>query len=138
MLSAEVVEQMKPRLSEENFHHTVAALIDSMPGEGLAQAARAAIKTIALAQRQAAVLGGMLAAADAKVWQPDPIEAPLLLILAQQASWSEEYLDFVKQLAPNAEIHVLPGVSHFIMVERPAEFDSLLLAFLEKNKFLQR
>jgi pimeloyl-ACP methyl ester carboxylesterase len=43
----------------------------------------------------------------------------------------------VKQLAPNAEIHVLPGVSHFIMVERPAEFDSLLLAFLEKNKLLQ-
>jgi pimeloyl-ACP methyl ester carboxylesterase len=137
MLSDAVVEQMKPRLSEDNFRDTVAAMIDGMPGDGLAQAARAEIKTMAVAQPHAAVLGGLLAAADAEIWRPDPIDAPLLLILAEQPSWNEEYLGFVKQLAPNAEIHVLPGVSHFIMVERPAEFDSLLLAFLEKNKLLQ-
>jgi pimeloyl-ACP methyl ester carboxylesterase len=137
MLSDEIVEQMRPRLSEDKFRDTVAAMIDSMPGDGLTAAARAEIKTMAVAQPHAAVLGGMLAAADAKIWQPDPIDAPLLLILAQQPSWSEEYLAFVKELAPNAEVHILPGASHFIMVERPDEFDSLLLAFLEKNKLLQ-
>jgi pimeloyl-ACP methyl ester carboxylesterase len=136
MLSSEIVDQMKPRLSEEKFRDTVAAMIDSMPGDGLTASARAGIKTMSLAQPQAAVLGGLLAAADAEIWRPDPIEAPLLLILAEQPSWNEEYLNFVKQLAPKVEIHVLPGVSHFIMLERPAEFDSLVVTFLEANKIL--
>jgi pimeloyl-ACP methyl ester carboxylesterase len=137
MLSGEIVEQMKPRLSEEKFRDTVAAMIDGMPGDGLAQATRAEIKAMGLAQPHAAVLGGLLAAADPKIWEPDPIETPLLAILAEQPSWNEEYLAFVKQLAPQVQIHVLPGVSHFIMVERPGEFDSLLLAFLDENKLLE-
>jgi sigma-B regulation protein RsbQ len=137
MLSEKIVEQMKPRLSEETFHDTVAAMIDGLPGEGLPQATRAEIKAIGLAQPHAAVLGGLLAAADPKIWDADPIAAPLLLILAEQPSWNDEYFSFVKQLAPQAEIHVLPGVSHFIMMERPAEFDSLLLSFLETNKLLE-
>jgi pimeloyl-ACP methyl ester carboxylesterase len=136
MLTEEIVEQMKPRLSEEKFRETVGAMIDGMPGDGLSPAARAEIKAMGLAQPQAAVLGGLLAAADPKIWAPDPIEAPLLLILAEQPSWNEEYLGFVKGLAPQAQIHVLPGVSHFIMVERPAEFDSLLLSFLEAHGLL--
>lgn len=133
MLSDEIVAQMKPRLSEENFRETVAGFIDGMPGEGLNEAARAEIKTIALDQPHAAVYGGLIAAGDPAVWEPDPIEVPALLILAEQPSWDQEYLDYVRKLAPRAEIHVLPGVSHFIMTERPGEFDSLLTAFLEKN-----
>ena len=136
MLTDKIVAQVKPQLSEEKFRETVAAMIDAMPGDELPQDTRAEIKTIGLAQPHAAVLGGLLAAADAKIWDPDPIEAPLLLILAAQPSWNDEYLNFVKQLAPQAEIHVLPGVSHFIMMERPAEFDSLLLGFLDKNNLL--
>ena len=136
MLTAEIVEQMKPKLSEEQFRDTVGAMIDGMPGDGLAPASRAEIKAIGLAQPHAAVLGGLLAAADPKTWEPDPIEVPTLVILAEQPSWSERYLSFVKQLAPQAQIHVLPGVSHFIMMERPSEFDSLLIAFLEEHKLL--
>jgi pimeloyl-ACP methyl ester carboxylesterase len=137
MLTEEIVEKMKPRLSEETFRETVAAMIDGMPGDGLAPAARAEIKAMGLAQPHAAVLGGLLAAADSKIWEPDAIEVPILIILAEQPSWNEEYLNFLKQLAPQAQIHVLPGVSHFITVERPAEFDSLLLAFLEKDGLLK-
>jgi pimeloyl-ACP methyl ester carboxylesterase len=135
-LTDAIVEQVKPQLSEEKFRDTVAKMIDGMPGDGLTPATRAEIKAIALAQPHAAVLGGFLAAADPKIWDQDSIEVPLLLILAKQPTWSEEYLQFVKQFVPQAQLHVLPGVSHFIMVERPAEFDSLLNAFLDENKLL--
>lgn len=137
MLTDEIVEQMKPRLSEENYRETVAGFIGGMTGEGLGEAARAEIKTMALDQPHAAVYGGLMAAAESAVWEPDPIEAPTLLILAEQPSWDEEYLDFVRKLAPQAEIHILSGVSHFIMTERPGEFDSLLATFLEKNDILR-
>jgi pimeloyl-ACP methyl ester carboxylesterase len=137
MLSGEIIEQMKPRLSEQNYRETVAGFIDGMAGSGLDESSRAGIKTMALRQPHAAVYGGLMAAADAKVWEPDPIEAPLLLILAEQPSWNQDYLDFVKQLAPQAEIHILPGVSHFIMTERPEEFGSLLTAFLESHNIIE-
>jgi pimeloyl-ACP methyl ester carboxylesterase len=137
MLSSEIADQMKPRLSEQNFHETVEGFIDEMPGDGLDEAARDEIKAMALAQPHAAVYGGLMAAVDAKTWEPDPIQVPLLLILAEQPSWNDEYLSFVKELAPQAELHVMTGVSHFLMVERPAEFDSLLIAFLEENELLE-
>ncbi|MEX2300041.1 MAG: alpha/beta hydrolase [Bryobacterales bacterium] len=137
MLNDEIIEQMKPRLTKQNYRETVAGFIDGMAGNGLDEASRAGIKTMALRQPHAAVYGGLIAAADAKVWEPDPIETPLLLILAEQPSWNEDYFDFVKQLAPQAEIHILPGVSHFIMTERPEEFDSLLTAFLESHNILE-
>ncbi len=137
MLTAEIIEQMKPRLSEENYRETVAAFIDEMPGEELSEAARDEIKAVALDQPHAAVYGGLIAAGDSAVWEPDPIEVPTLLILAEQPSWDEEYLAFVRKLVPQSEIHILPGVSHFIMTERPDEFDSLLTSFLDKANLLE-
>jgi len=137
MLTGEIVEQMKPRLSEENYRQTVAGFIDGMTGQGLDETARAEIKTMALDQPHEAVYGGLIAAADDKVWEPDSIEGPVLLILAEQPSWDEEYLGFVKQFVPQAEIHILSDVSHFIMTERPKDFDALVTAFLEENKILR-
>lgn len=137
MLTGEIIDQMKPRLSEENYRETVAAFIDEMPGQELSEAARDEIKAMALDQPRAAVYGGLVAAGDSTVWEPDPIEVPTLLILAEQPSWDEEYLAFVRKLAPQSEIDILPGVSHFIMTERPGKFDSLLTSFLEKNNLLE-
>ena len=59
--------------------------------------------------------------------------APTLLVLAAQPSWNEEYIEFVTELAPRAEIHVMQGVSHFLMMERPRQFHALVTEFLERN-----
>lgn len=134
MISAALAESMKKRLSAETFREIVAGFVDQMPGAGLEQQTRQRIRAIAVSQPQEAVLGGFLAAADSAVWEPDPIEVPLLLVLATQPSWDEEYLAFVKSLAPQAQIEVWEGVSHFLMMERPGEFDSLLERFLNENE----
>ena len=38
----------------------------------------------------------------------------------------------VKALYPNAEYHTIPGTAHFLMMEKPAEFNQLLKAFAEQ------
>jgi pimeloyl-ACP methyl ester carboxylesterase len=37
------------------------------------------------------------------------------------------------RLIPNAELHVFPNCGHWAMIERKAEFESLVLAFLQRQ-----
>ena len=136
MVTDEIAAGIKARLAADTFQETVFSMIDGVPGDGLSPRAREDIKEIGLAQQHAAVLGGFEAILDTKIWEPDPITAPTLLVLAAQPSWDEEYLDFVKGLAPQAEIHVLEGASHFLMMERPEEFRGLVTGFLKRNGLL--
>lgn len=73
-----------------------------------------------------------LASLDAEVWKPDPITVPLLMVNAAQPSWSAEYVEFVKGLAPGVEYVEWQGASHFLMCERPVEFLTALDAFLAR------
>ena len=136
VFTAEMADEMKVRLSGDDFLKIVAGFVEAMPGDELSEAARARIKEIALAQPHAAVLGGFEAAVDPEIWKPDPIDVPILLALAAQPNWNDEYLAFVKQLAPHAQIHVMDGVSHFLMIERPEEFAALVTGFLDRNELL--
>ena len=72
---------------------------------------------------------GML---DDAVWTEDPISVPLLLLLAPSAEWDAGYEAYVRKLAPTMEIVRIPGTGHFLMLEKPAEFNAALLAFLGK------
>jgi len=38
---------------------------------------------------------------------------------------------------PNLDLQVWEGVSHFLMMEKPREFNEAMKAFLIKNKFLK-
>jgi pimeloyl-ACP methyl ester carboxylesterase len=41
----------------------------------------------------------------------------------------------VKKAFPNADYVQVAGTGHFVMMERPEEFNRLLIAFLEKVKY---
>lgn len=69
---------------------------------------------------------------DDAVWTADPISVPLLLLLAPSPMWDEGYEAYVRKLAPAAEFVRIPGTGHFLMLEKPAEFNTALLAFLGK------
>jgi pimeloyl-ACP methyl ester carboxylesterase len=43
-----------------------------------------------------------------------------------------EHAEYIAQSIPNAELVVLPGVSHFAPLQRPEQFNDALLAFLRR------
>ena len=43
--------------------------------------------------------------------------------------------DYMKTRFPDLEYHEIPGTGHFLMLEKPAEFNRLLKAFLDRQKF---
>lgn len=96
------------------------------------------IKTLMLRTPQYVAVSEFEATADLALWKPDKIDIPVLMILAKQPVWTAEYEQFVRGLAPKLDYQVWENVSHFVMMEKPREFNAALLAFLEKNQLLPK
>jgi sigma-B regulation protein RsbQ len=64
---------------------------------------------------------------DPEFWEPDVIQKPLLAILSPTNPMKEEVL---RQRFPVAEMAVVRNAGHFLMMEKPGEFNTVLLEWL--------
>jgi pimeloyl-ACP methyl ester carboxylesterase len=94
------------------------------------------IKAMMLKTPQYVAVSEFEAIADEDLWKPDPINVPVLMILAKQPAWTPEYEQFVRKLAPKLDYQVWQNVSHFLMMDKPREFNAAVLKFLEQNHLL--
>ena len=78
------------------------------------------------------------ATADEDLWKPNKIDVPVLMILAKQPAWSPEYEQFVRGLIPKLDYQLWENVSHFLMMEKPREFNAAVLKFLDQNHLLDK
>jgi pimeloyl-ACP methyl ester carboxylesterase len=77
---------------------------------------------------------GML---DDKIWTNDQIKVPVLAVMSGSGQWAADTKDFYQTIAPNLDFQMWAGVSHFLMMEKPYEFNSAVQYFIVKNKLLQ-
>lgn len=95
------------------------------------------------------VLGGMLATPqnvlvsamesmnNEALYDTDKINVPVLAILAKSPFWPADTEQFLGSLAPELEFHMLEGVDHFLMLEKPKEFNETVIAFVNKEKLFK-
>lgn len=76
--------------------------------------------------------------ADEKVYEEDPIKVPVLAVLAKSPFWPADTEQFLRSLAPQLEFYMWADVSHFLMMEKPQEFNQTLQGFLSKNRLLKK
>lgn len=81
-------------------------------------------------------IGAMQGLSDEQLWKADPINVPVLAIYDDSAGWPADTESFIRSLAPRLEYQSWKGVSHFLMMERPLEFNGQLKMFLMKHKIL--
>jgi pimeloyl-ACP methyl ester carboxylesterase len=119
----------------EGWQQAVAGFVDSMPAPALPVAIRDEVHEMAMAQSQRTVVGGLEAALDETIWTDDPIEVPLLVLLAEQPSWTSEYETAVRALSPSVDYRVWgDGTGHFLMLEQPDAFHASLDEFLSAHR----
>jgi pimeloyl-ACP methyl ester carboxylesterase len=70
------------------------------------------------------------------LWKTDPIKVPVLAIFAEGPFWPPDTETFHRSIAPDLEFHMWKGVTHFLMMEKPKEFNDLIQAFAAKKKLL--
>jgi sigma-B regulation protein RsbQ len=82
-----------------------------------------------LGTKEATAAGAMNATWDLSWVKNDPITVPVLGVYAARPLASR---DAITRIFPKVEYHELPGTAHFLMMEKPDEFNQLLSAFLRK------
>jgi len=83
-----------------------------------------------LSAPEATAYGAMVATFDPKIWGNDVMTMPVLGLFADKSALGNP--ESTKKLFPNYEHHEIPGTGHFLMMERPREFNALLTAFVDR------
>jgi len=91
------------------------------------------ILQMTMGTKEATADGAMQATWDQSWWKNDVIKVPVLGIYADKSGLANR--DGMKRLYSNLEYHEIPGTGHFLMMEKPQEFNRLLSDFLTKLKF---
>ena len=76
----------------------------------------------------------MQAMYDASIWKNNGVlSMPIQAIYADHSGLGNRA--YMKQHFPHLEYTEVPGTGHFLMLEKPEEFNRLLKSFLEKQKY---
>jgi pimeloyl-ACP methyl ester carboxylesterase len=98
------------------------------------EALRDRVMSEMLTTPQHVMLGGMLAmmSPDQPDWILQKVNAPVVVINARSPWWQNGYENYVRSLSPQSDYHIIDGVGHFLMLEKPAEFNTTLVEKLRK------
>ena len=128
------MEKFVARLKEPNYEENTGKFIDNMTSSIADTALREKIRTTMLRTPQFVGVSEFEATLDPELWKPDKITVPVLMLLAKQPAWNAEYEQFARGIVATLDYQVWEGVSHFLMLEKPEEFNRAVMAFLEKHK----
>ena len=85
------------------------------------------IMNMMLGTKEATADGAMRATWDQSWVKNDPINVPVLGVYAARPLASREA---ITRIFPKVDYHEIPGSAHFLMMEKPDEFNQLLSTFL--------
>lgn len=132
----EQIEQFVAPLRGPGYEDYVRKLIDAMTQPMKNTEARDEIRAAAMRTPQYVSASEMDAIMDDAIWRTDKINVPTLMILAKQPAWNADYESFVRDLVPNLDYRVWEGVSHFLMIDRPNDFNAAVAEFVRWNILL--
>ncbi len=64
------------------------------------------------------------------------IDVPVLAVMAPSPFWPADIKDQYAAIAPKTDFQMWTGVSHFLHMEKPKEFNEQVSLFISKNKLL--
>jgi len=116
------------------YRDAVSKMFATMYGPKLSADTQAQISALSATTPQHVLVSAMEGMADSSIWGADKINVPVLAIMNKNPFFGPDLETVFRGIAPNLEFHMWEGGGHFVMMDRPKEFNELVLAFLEKNK----
>jgi pimeloyl-ACP methyl ester carboxylesterase len=86
-----------------------------------------------LATPESTAVGAMDATFDPAIWKGDVLALPILGIYAEKSGLANRA--YMKDHFPHLDYVEIPGTGHFLMMEKPDEFNRLLMGFLSRQRF---
>ncbi|MBI3473093.1 MAG: alpha/beta hydrolase [Candidatus Solibacter usitatus] len=113
-----------------DYKDQAARAIDSMFGPATSDAVRQEIKSKMLSAPRHVMFSAMEGMGDWTYNAPDRIAVPTLAIFAKRPALTADAEQYARTFIPNLDWQVWEGVNHFLMMEKPEEFNRVLLEFL--------
>jgi pimeloyl-ACP methyl ester carboxylesterase len=63
-------------------------------------------------------------------WSTEPLDVPVLALMAEAPWWTKEYWTSVQAWIPALETRVYPGATHMLMYDRPDDVNAEITAFV--------
>lgn len=134
--TAEEMEKFIAPFRAPNYAENASQFIDRITEPMKDPAERTALKTMMLRTPQRVAVSEFEATLDPALWKTDKIDVPVLLVLAKSPFWTADYKSYLESFIPKLQYETFEDVSHFLMLDKPGEFNKTLLAFLKKNELL--
>src|SRR5215218_1122550 len=109
-----------------------AQMMGSLPA-----AEQARVKTSFANTPQYVLVSAMESMNKDELYGPDKINVPVFAVLAKSPFWPPDTEQFLRGLAPDLELQWFEGVGHFLMMEKPKQFNDAVIAFLNKKNLLK-
>ena len=132
----EMREQYLAMFRGPKYKEAGAQMFAQMMGK-LAPADQELIKTSFANTPQHVLVSAMESMGQESLYGPDKITVPVLALLAKSPFWQPDTEQFLRTLAPDFELQWFEGVGHFLMMEKPKEFNEAVIAFLNKKALLK-
>jgi pimeloyl-ACP methyl ester carboxylesterase len=120
-----------------NYKEAATQMFAAMSGPQLSAETQERIKTSFLNTPQHVIVSAMEGMNDDSIYAPDKMNVPVLAILAKSPFWQADTEEFFRSIAPNLDFDMWEGVGHFLMMEKPKQFNEEVIAFLNKNSLLK-
>ncbi len=125
-------------LRGSNYKEAGAGMLAGMGGPSLSSELKERIQASFLQTPQYVLVSAMEGMADETIWGQDKINVPVLAIMTKSPFWPPDTEQFYRSIAPRLDFQRWDGVGHFLMMEKPKEFDAAVIAFLDKNALLKK
>jgi pimeloyl-ACP methyl ester carboxylesterase len=131
------IEKFMSMFKEETFRQDAPKFLMGMLPPTTPQAMRQHIEGMVTNTSPQVAISSMRSMMDEKLWKEDPIKVPAQALMAKSPFWTPEYKEFVKQLMPDLDYREFEGVSHFLFMDKPKEFNDAMAEFLKKQGLLK-
>lgn len=136
--NAAIVDQLIANLRSPNYTTAIDQMFGMMFGPGLPAEAQQRIKASTANTPQHVLVGAFEGMADSGIWGEDKINLQVLAIMAKNPFYPPNVEESFRGIAPKMEFHMWDNVGHFLMTEKPKEFNAAVIAWLAKNGLLQK
>jgi pimeloyl-ACP methyl ester carboxylesterase len=139
-MTPEQAEQFIARFRAPDIREDVRKFMGTMfpiPGT---EALRDRVITEMLETPHHVMLGAMegMFAAYQPDWDLHHVTVPVLVINAPNPMWNDDYKEYVHGLSSQTDYRSMDGVGHWLMLEKPAEFNAALIDMLQKFDLISK
>ncbi len=132
-----MIDQMMAGFRGPQYRDAVSQMMGFIGGPNLSAELKQRISSASMNTPQNVLVSAFEGMLDNSIWTEDKINVPVLAIMAKTVLLPPNAEESFRAIAPKLDFQIFDGVGHFLMMEKPKEFDAAVIAWLDKNKFLK-